>query len=140
MLHVKPVIDDCCEAFLRAEGVTTPYGEGVDVALLEDERIIGAAHISFLPDTALLEGVYVMPARRGFGFGDFLTRAVMDAYTRSLPLFRVAYASDYFLKFGFRADGDGIKDIVIKLPQFNEEKVVRVARELVDRGEFRLQF
>ena len=39
-----------------------------------------------------------------------------------------------------RADGDGIKDIVIKLPQFNEEKVVRVARELVDRGEFRLQF
>ena len=43
MLHVKPVIDDSCEAFLRAEGVVTSYGEGVDVALLEDERIIGAA-------------------------------------------------------------------------------------------------
>ncbi len=54
MFHVKPMIDDSFEAFLRAEGVTTSYAEGVDVALLEDERIIGAAHLSFLPDTALL--------------------------------------------------------------------------------------
>ena len=36
-----------------------------------------------------------------------------------------------------RECGD-IKDIVIRLPQFNEEKVVRVARELIDRGEITL--
>ena len=105
MLHVKPVIGDECEAFLRAEGVETSYGAGVDVALYEDEALIGAAHLSFQPDTAVLEGVYLTPSRRGFGFGDFLTRAVMDAYTRSLPLFRVGYESDYFIKFGFRRDG-----------------------------------
>jgi len=108
MLHVKPVIDDSCEAFLRAEGAKVSYAEGVDVALLEDEKMIGAAHVGFLPDTALLEGVYVTPARRGFGFGDFLTRAVMDAYTRSLPLFKVGYKSDYFLKFGFQEVEDGM--------------------------------
>ncbi len=108
MLHIKPIIDDSCEAFLRAEGVQTSYGEGVDVALYEQEKLIGAAHVSFLPDTALLEGVYLTPERRGFGFGDFLTRAVMDAYTRSLPYFKVAYKSDYFLKFGFQESEDGM--------------------------------
>ncbi|MBO7629075.1 MAG: RecQ family ATP-dependent DNA helicase [Bacteroidales bacterium] len=36
-----------------------------------------------------------------------------------------------------RECGD-IRDIVIRLPQFNEEKVVRVARELIDRGELQL--
>ncbi|MBQ7713148.1 MAG: GNAT family N-acetyltransferase [Clostridia bacterium] len=118
MLHVKPVIGDECEVFLRSEGAEVSCVPGVDVALYEDERLIGAAHVSFQPDTAVLEGVYVTPARRGCGFGDFLTRAVMDAYTRSLPLFRVAYASDYFLKFGFRADGEGmiINSEEIKFP------------------------
>ena len=108
MLHVKPVIGDECEVFLRSEGAEVSCVPGVDVALYEDERLIGAAHVSFQPDTAVLEGVYVTPARRGCGFGDFLTRAVMDAYTRSLPLFRVAYKSDYFVKFGFVSDGDGM--------------------------------
>ncbi len=36
-----------------------------------------------------------------------------------------------------RECGD-IRDIVNRLPQFNEEKVVRVARELMDRGELQL--
>ena len=118
MLHVKPVIDDSCESFLRSEGVKTSYAEGVDVALYEDEALIGAAHIAFLPDTALLAGVYVTPTRRGKGYGDFLTRAVMDAYTRSLPLFKVAYHSDYFLKFGFTEAEDGmqIKSEEIRFP------------------------
>lgn len=109
MLHVKPVIDDSCEAFLRAEGVETSYGEGVDVALYEEDVLIGAAHVSFLTDCALLEGVYVTPTKRGNGLGDFLTRATMDAYTRSLPLFRVAYVSDYFLKFGFKERSGGME-------------------------------
>ena len=108
MLHVKPIIDDSAERFLAAEGVATEYSSGVDVALYEDERLIGAAHVAFLPDTAVLEGVYLTPDRRGYGFGDFLTRAVMDAYTRSLPLFRVAYESDYFLPFGFVAEEGGM--------------------------------
>ena len=118
MLHVKPVIDDSCETFLRAEGVETAYGEGLDVALYEEEKIIGAAHVSFLPDAALLEGVYVTPSRRGLGLGDFLTRATMDAYTRSLPLFRVTYVDDYFLKFGFTEKDGGmeIASEAIKFP------------------------
>ena len=107
MLHIKPVTDESCEAFLRAEGVKVSYAAGIDVALFEAERLIGAAHVSFLPDCALLEGVYVTPTKRGCGFGDFLTRAVMDAYTRSLPLFKVGYKSDYFLKFGFTEVEDG---------------------------------
>ena len=32
----------------------------------------------------------------------------MDAYTRSLPLFRVAYESDYFLPFGFSSEDGGM--------------------------------
>lgn len=108
MLHVKPIIDDSCEAFLQAEGVKTHYRAGVDVALYEEEKMIGCARVAFLPDTALLEGVYVTPSRRGMGFGDFLTRAVMDAYTRSLPQFAVAYQSDYFLKFGFNKTERGM--------------------------------
>ena len=118
MLHVKPVIDGECEEFLRSEGAEVSCGPGVDVALYEDEKIIGAAHVTFAPDMAVLEGVYVTPARRGKGFGDFLTRAVMDAYTRSLPLMKVAYKSDYFLKFGFTEVEDGmmIKSEEIKFP------------------------
>ena len=118
MLHVKPVIDESCDAFLRSEGVEAAYHAGVDVALYEEEALIGAAHLSFQTDTAVLEGVYVTPSRRGFGFGDFLTRAVMDAYTRSLPLMKVAYKSDYFLKFGFTEVEDGmmIKSEEIKFP------------------------
>ena len=108
MLHIKPIIDDSCERFLAAEGVQTSYSAGVDVALYDDEAMVGAAHISFITDGALLEGVYVTPEKRRMGYGDFLTRAVMDAYTRSLPLFRVAYRSDYFLKFGFTADEEGM--------------------------------
>ena len=118
MLHVKPVIGTECEEFLRAEKVETNYTAGVDVALYEDDALIGAAHISFLPDTALLEGVYVTPAKRGYGLGDFLTRATMDVYTRSLPYFKVGYKSDYFLKFGFSEAPDGmiIKSEEIKFP------------------------
>jgi len=108
MLHVKPVIDQSCEEFLRSEGVDVCYSEGVDVALFEDEALIGAAHISFLPDTALLEGVYLKADKRKKGYGDFLTRAAMDAYTRSLPLFKVGYKSDYFIKFGFVEVEDGM--------------------------------
>ena len=108
MLHVKPVIDDSAERFLAAEKVQVNYSQGVDVALYEEERMIGAAHVVFGEDCAVLEGVYLTPDRRGCGFGDFLTRAVMDAYTRSLPLFKVAYKSDYFLKFGFKEENDGM--------------------------------
>ena len=120
MLHVKPVIDDSCGAFLRAEGVDVSFGEGVDVALYEDEALIGTAHVSFLPDCAVLEGVYVTPLKRGHGLGDFLTRATMDAYTRSLPIFRVAYVSAYFEKFGFKDEGSfmSIKSDEIKFPSY----------------------
>ena len=120
MLHVKPVIDDSCEAFLRAEGVEASFGEGVDVALYEDDALIGAAHVGFLTDCAVLEGVYVTPARRGHGLGDFLTRATMDAYTRSLPEFRVAYVSEYFNKFGFKDEGGfmSVKSDEIKFPSY----------------------
>ena len=120
MLHVKPVIDDSCEAFLRAEGVETSFSEGVDVALYEEGALIGTAHVSFLTDCAVLEGVYVTPAARGKGYGDFLTRAVMDAYTRALPTFKVAYKSEYFRKFGFTDEESGmtIKSEEIKFPSY----------------------
>lgn len=120
MLHVKPVIDDSCTEFLRSEGVKVSFGAGVDVALYEDERLIGAAHVTFMPDCAVLEGVYVTPSKRGYGLGDFLTRATMDAYTRSLPIFRVAYVSEYFVKFGFSEKDDGmeIASDAIKFPSY----------------------
>ncbi len=120
MLHVKPVIDNSCEEFLRKEGMNFSYGDGLDVALYEDGLMIGSAHVSFLMDCALLEGVYVTPKKRGSGFGDFLTRAVMDAYTKNLPLFKVGYKSDYYLKFGFEEVDDGmlIKSENIKFPSY----------------------
>ena len=120
MLHVKPVIDDSAEKFLLQEGVKTAYAPGVDVVLYDEEKIVGAARVAFGTDAAVLEGVYVTPQKRGFGLGDFLTRAVMDAYTRSLPYFKVAYKSDYFLKFGFKEEDDGmtIQSEEIKFPSY----------------------
>ena len=120
MLHVKPVVDDSAEKFLLQEGVKTAYAPGVDVVLYDEEKIVGAARVAFGTDAAVLEGVYVTPQKRGFGLGDFLTRAVMDAYTRSLPYFKVAYKSDYFLKFGFKEEDDGmtIQSEEIKFPSY----------------------
>ena len=86
MLHIKPVIDDSCEKFLLSEGVKTNYTPGVDVALYEEEKMIGAAHVTFFSDGALLEGVYVTPSRRGFGFGDFsYARSHGRIYAQSAP-------------------------------------------------------
>ena len=118
MLHVKPCLSDECEKIYAevAPGALLPAG--IDVGLFSDGALIGAARVSFGEDKARLEAVCLLPVFRKNGFGDFLTRAVMDAYTRSLPVFEVAYVSDYFLKFGFAAQGDKmtIQSDAIKFP------------------------
>ena len=118
MLHVKPCLSDECET-IYAEVLPGAFlPAGIDVGLFSDGSLIGAARVSFGEDKARLEAVALLPAFRKNGFGDFLTRAVMDAYTRSFPVFEIAYVSDYFLKFGFAAQGDQmtIQSDAIKFP------------------------
>ena len=118
MLHVKPCLSDECEK-IYAEvlaGVTLP--DGIDVGLSADGALIGAARVSFGEDKARLEAVCLLSPFPKKGYGDFLTRAVMDAYTRSLPVFEIAYASAYFEKFGFKPCDGGmtIRSETIKFP------------------------
>ena len=105
MLHVKPCLSDECEKIYKEVLPGAALPAGIDVGLFSDGALIGAARVSFGEDKARLEAVCLLPAFRKNGFGDFLTRAVMDAYTRSLPVFEVAYESDYFIKFGFEKAG-----------------------------------
>ena len=101
MFHVKPCLTSECEKLYAEAGVGAAFPAGIDLGLYEDGALIGAARVSFGEDKARLEGVYVLPAKRKMGLGDFLTRAVMDAYTRSLPVFEISYVNEYFKKFGF---------------------------------------
>ena len=118
MLHVKPCLSDECEKIYEEvlSGASLPAG--IDVGLFSNGDLIGAARVSFGEDKARLEAVCLLPAYRKNGFGDFLTRAVMDAYTRSLPVFEIGYKSDYFLKFGFSESGESmvIESEKIKFP------------------------
>lgn len=112
MLHVKPCLEtEKCENFYRTDPVCAAFCEGIDVGLYVDEILVGSARVGFDGDAAVLSAVWIMPEIRGKGLGDFLTRATMDAYTQSLPRFKVAYESDYFLKFGFKK---GIGEMEIK--------------------------
>ena len=118
MLHVKPCLSDECERIYQAVLPDVSLPSGIDVGLFSDGAPIGAARVSFGEDRARLEAVCLLPSFRKMGYGDFLTRAAMDAYTRSLPLFEVAYRSDYFLKFGFNPQGEGmtVESDKIKFP------------------------
>ena len=108
MFHVKPCLADECDKIYAEVLGGAALPAGIDVGLFDNEELIGAARVSFGEDVAVLEAVCLIERARGNGLGDFLTRAVMDAYTRSLPAFKVAYKSDYFLKFGFAESADGM--------------------------------
>ncbi len=110
MLHVKPCLSNECEELFAVAFPTSPLPAGIDVGLYLDEVLIGGARVSFGEDKARLEAVYLKEEYRKNGFGDFLTRAVMDAYTRSLPVFEIAYADRYFEKFGF-SEQNGIMTV-----------------------------
>ena len=118
MFHVKPCLSDECEKIYAEVLGDVALPAGIDVGLFADGLLIGAARVSFGEDSARLEAVCLLTEFRGRGLGDFLTRAVMDAYTRSLPFFSVSYKSDYFLKFGFAENAEGmtIKSEEIRFP------------------------
>lgn len=106
MVSVSPVPDDKCEFIYKAVFGTRNLAQGIDVALMVDGLPVGAARVSFGEDAATLEAVALLSEFRGCGYGDFLTRSVMNAYTANIPTFYIGYVSSYFDKFGFSRQGD----------------------------------
>ena len=90
------------------------YGEfisGQSVSLAIDETDIGL--LTYTIDNNLnahIRAIFILPDYRGKGYGDFLTRSMMNLFTLSNMGVVIDYPDDnaYFSKFGFAATPQGL--------------------------------
>jgi GNAT superfamily N-acetyltransferase len=124
MLRVEPAHDKEILNALYLEIFGAPYPKDIGFLLYEQGRAAGIANIDVRAAVSEIIAVGVLPAERKKGFGDFLTRVILDRLTTVSEKVRVRYVSDYFLPFGFKIKDDGmeIKSKDIRFPKKCEEK------------------
>lgn len=109
MLSLHPLDDKDAESATRSF-----YGaqiSGQTVALNVDGVDAGILTFTISPDlVAHIKAVAVLPEYRGKGFGDFLTRSMMNSFTLANMGVCVDYddVGDYYSKFGFRPTDKGL--------------------------------
>lgn len=75
------------------------------VFILED-RVSGIASARYNGRAIRIDYVGLVESTRGKGFGDFLTRSIINKVMDLAEVVEVNSTSDYFLKFGFKKVGD----------------------------------
>lgn len=109
MLALHPVEDKDAESVAIAF-----YGENVigqTIALNVDGVDVGVLTFTIAPDlNAHIKAVFVLDEYRGKGFGDFLTRSMMNSFTLANMGVYVDYEdkNDYYSKFGFCQSDKGL--------------------------------
>ena len=86
----------------------TKYNEECTLNLLFilGERPSGVAFGRFVsPKTVRIEYVGLIPSAKGQGYGDFLTRSMINKVMDFCDVVEVESTDDYFLKFGFTLSG-----------------------------------
>ena len=109
MLSLHPLDDQTANtALFAALGRTF---DGQTIAVSADDTDIGYLNFTISADlTAHIRAVYVLEEFRGKGFGDFLTRSMMNSFTLANIGVCIDYAddNDYFGKFGFKKTEKGL--------------------------------
>ena len=79
-----------------------------DVAYLLyiNDTPIGMARLKVTPEEMHILEVGILEEYRSKGYGDFLTRSLMNVFIDVTDRIYSDYANDYFLKFGFTRKGD----------------------------------
>lgn len=105
MLQILPIVDENEKnRVFSSSGLRVPDGK-MFFALLEDDEIIGGADIS-IGEVGTIKSLAIVPEKRALGNGDFFTRALIFKLQSITDKVVIEYTDDYFLKFGFRKDGD----------------------------------
>lgn len=78
-----------------------PYNGGAGFVLYSDDKPAGIARITVEDDVAYLQNIGIVPEERGKGYGDFITRALMNNLSQVVRRIVAVSVCNYFLKFGF---------------------------------------
>ena len=78
----------------------------VGYLLYISDKPIGLARLKATPEEMHILEVGILPDYRKKGYGDFLTRSLMNVFIDVTDRIYSDYLDDYFLKFGFTREGD----------------------------------
>ena len=109
MLRVEPTHDK--EILNRLHGAIfgVTYPKDIGFLLYYKDTAVGIADIKADAKESEIIAIGIVPEERGKGWGDFLTRVIMDRLTTVSQSIYVRYKSDYFVKFGFREEEGGMR-------------------------------
>lgn len=106
MLGVKATNDKALLDKLANHIFGKPYCGGVGFVLEYENATIGLAQLTITEAAATIHSIGVVEPLRKKGFGDFMTRSLMDNLSRVSEKIIVDYKSQYFVKFGFKEEGE----------------------------------
>lgn len=93
---------------LFTEIFSEPFGARIGYVLYDDGVPAGAARLSVAPDVSVLQKIGVKKEYRNRRYGDFFTRSLLNAVSNVSERIEIAYADEYFEKFGFVREGSGM--------------------------------
>lgn len=106
MLGVKATNDKALLNKLSEHIYGAPFEGGVGFVLEFENATIGLAKLTVSEYESVIHSVGIVLPLRNRGFGDFMTRSLMDNLSRVSKKIIIAYKSEYFKKFGFKEDLD----------------------------------
>lgn len=71
-----------------------------------DDKVMGIASARFVQSIVRITYVGLKKEARGRGFGDFLTRSMINKVMDVADVVEIDTVDDYFLKFGFVVEGN----------------------------------
>lgn len=111
MLEMYPSADAAFNSELSKTLFLRKPLTGVSFVLTAEGKTVGLMELRLPPNGNGILSVGILPEFRGKGYGDFFTRAALLRLSETGEEIRIAYASEYYLKFGFRQCG---KEMILK--------------------------
>lgn len=105
MLNIEPTNDKTLLDTLSLAIFGKEYDGAVGFVLYVAGKSAGLAKLNIKEDVSVIECVGIVPSERKKGYGDFLTRSLMNNLSYVSKKIKIAYCDAYFEKFGFRQRG-----------------------------------
>jgi|AGTN01.3.fsa_nt_gi hypothetical protein len=106
MIKLIPTNDKELLDLLSGSIFDKPFDGAVGFVLYADEKPVGAARFIINKGNSVIKSIGIIPEERGKGYGDFLTRSIMDNLSRVGKKIYIDYFSPYFYQFGFGRRGE----------------------------------